>query len=296
MKPTTILIATLLLFLACKGDYPEYDATGVFEAKEIIISSEATGRLMAFPIEEGQLLEAGQQVGYIDTITFHLRKKQLRAQINALLSKQPSIHTQIAALQEQLQAQQQEQDRIRNLVKAGAATPKQLDDINAQVEIVKKELAARMSSLSISSRSLLQETVPLQVQIEEIDNQISKCIIINPIRGTVLTKYAEENEITTPARPLYRIADLSTLILRAYFTGDQLPGIRVGQEVTVLADAGDGKWKSLPGHISWISDKAEFTPKTIQTRDERANLVYAVKIRVKNDGSLKTGMYAEVKL
>ena len=296
MKSLTLYALLFASCLAsCKDRETDYDAAGVFEAKETIISAEASGKIIAFKAEEGDLLKPNEYLGYVDTTSLSLKKRQLQAQINALLSRKPDIATQIASLQQQLQTAKREQERVSNLVKAGAATPKQLDDINAQVDVLKKQIAAQMSSLSTSSESISQEAIPLQVQIEQVNEQIDNSLIINPTQGTVLTTYVEENEFAAPGKPLYRIADLSSIILRAYITGDQLPAVKPGQQVTVLVDSGKQEYKSYPGKITWISEKAEFTPKTIQTRDERANLVYAIKILVKNEGFLKTGMYAEVK-
>jgi HlyD family secretion protein len=211
-----------------------------------------------------------------------------------VLSRKPEIATQTASLKEQLKATEKERTRIDNMVKADAATPKQLDDINAQVEIIKKQIDARYSSLDLSSSSITKETLPLQVQIQQLDDQLNKCRIVNPVNGTVLTKYVLQNDVTTTGKSLYEIADLSTLILRAYVSGDQFSKVSLNQKVKVMVDNGPGKYKEYEGVIEWISDKAEFTPKTIQTKDERANLVYAVKIKVTNDGKLKIGMYGEV--
>lgn len=291
------LIIILAAFVAgCAGGEIKYDASGTFEAVETIVSAEANGIIKRFTIEEGQELKANQVVGYVDSVQLYLKKKQLEAQIAAVLSKKPNIATQIASLQEQLRQAQREQTRVENLLKADAATQKQLDDATAQVEIIKKQIAAQESSLGITSKSINEESGPLTVQIAQLEDQLSKCKIVNEVNGTVLTKYAEVNEMTATGKPLYKIADLSEIILRAYVTGDQLPYLKLGQHVTVLIDAPENSYKEYPGEIQWISSKAEFTPKTIQTKDERANLVYAVKIRVKNDGLIKIGMYGEVKL
>lgn len=291
------LIIILAAFVAgCAGGEIKYDASGTFEAVETIVSAEANGIIKRFTIEEGQELKANQVVGYVDSVQLYLKKKQLEAQIAAVLSKKPNIATQIASLQEQLRQAQREQTRVENLLKADAATQKQLDDATAQVEIIKKQIAAQESSLGITSKSINEESGPLTVQIAQLEDQLSKCKIVNEVNGTVLTKYAEVNEMTATGKPLYKIADLSEIILRAYVTGDQLPKLKLGQHVTVLIDAPENSYKEYPGEIQWISSKAEFTPKTIQTKDERANLVYAVKIRVKNDGLIKIGMYGEVKL
>lgn len=234
-------------------------------------------------------------IGYIDSLQLYLKKRQLEAQIKATLSKKPDISAQLAALQEQLKAAERDQVRYTNLLKDDATTRKQVDDINSQVAILKRQIAAQQSSLAISTGSISEETNPLKVQIAQTNDQLEKCRIINPITGTVLTKYAERNEMASPGKALYKIADLSSLNLRAYVTGDQLPKIKLNQKVKVLTDNGKDSYKEQQGTIIWINDKAEFTPKTIQTKDERANLVYAVKIKVPNDGSLKIGMYGEVK-
>lgn len=294
MKKSIIIAA--LIFSACTSNKNQYDASGTFEAVETIISSEATGQIKQFTIEEGQELKKGEVAGYIDSTQLYLKKKQLEAQIAAVLSRRPDMAAQIASLQEQLKQAEREQQRITNLLKSDAATQKQLDDATAQVAIIKKQIGAQESSLGITSKSINEESAPLTVQIEQLNDQLAKCKIINEVNGTVLTKYAEANEMTITGKPLYKIADLSSITLRAYITGDQLPSIKLNQKVNVLVDANDkDAYTEHEGIIQWISDKAEFTPKTIQTKDERANLVYAVKIKVTNNGSLKIGMYGEVK-
>lgn len=286
-------IATMLT--ACNDKKVSFDASGSFEAEETIISSEATGTIKQFDIEEGQTLEAGQTIGYIDSLQLYLKKKQLEAQVIAILGKKPNIPVQLSALQEQLRTTEKERTRVANLVKGDAATPKQLDDINAQIEVLKKQIEAQKSTLSISAEGLGKDVVPLQVQIEQLNDQLAKCQIINPASGTVLSKYAEANEMTAAGKPLYKIANLSNIILRVYITGDQLPQVKLNQQVKVLTDNGKGGYKETTGTIVWINDKAEFTPKTIQTKDERANMVYAIKVKVKNDGAYKIGMYGEIK-
>lgn len=294
-NPLLLCFSSLLLLGSCKSDKASFDASGSFEAEEILISSEVNGTIKELTIEEGQTLKAGQYIGYIDSVQLYLKKKQLEAQIDAVLSKRPDVAVQLAALKEQLKTAEKEQKRISNLVKADAATTKQLDDINASIELIKKQTEAQRSSLDISSEGIGKETVPLGVQVEQVNDQLRKCRIINPINGTVLSKYANANETAVQGRPLYKIADLSTIILRAYITGDQLPRLKLNQQVTVHTDDGEGGFKQAQGRVSWISDKAEFTPKTIQTKDERANMVYAIKVTVKNDGSYKIGMYGELK-
>lgn len=292
---TSVIIAgSLLLTVSCNKNQDTFDASGSFEAEETIISAEAQGALKAFNIQEGQTLQAGQNVGYIDSVQLYLKKKQLEAQVTAVLGKKPNIPAQLSALQEQLRTAEKEKIRIANLVKGDAATPKQLDDINAQIDVLKRQIEAQKSSLSISSEGISKDVIPLQVQIEQLEDQLSKCNLINPVNGTVLTKYAEANEIASVGKPLYKIADLSNIILRAYITGNQLPKIKLNQTVKVLTDDGKGGYQETTGTIIWISDKAEFTPKTIQTKDERANMVYAIKVKVKNDGFYKIGMYGEI--
>lgn len=290
-----LMLSGTLIFSACNKSEPEFDASGAFEAEETVISAEANGTIRQLDIEEGQELQAGQQIGYIDSTQLYLKKKQLEAQINAVLSRKPDIAKQIASLEEQLKAAEKEQQRVINLFKADAATQKQVDDVDAQVEVLKKQVTATESSLGTTTSSLSQEVVPLHVQIDQLEDQLEKCRIVNPIDGTVLVKYAEVNEMAAAGKPLYKIADLSTLILRAYVTGNQFSEIQLGQKMKVLVDGKDSEYKEYEGEITWISNKAEFTPKTIQTKEERADMVYAIKIKVANDGFLKLGMYAEVK-
>jgi HlyD family secretion protein len=295
MKSFSIIALLALTMSACGNKTTDADASGSFEAEETIISANATGTILQLNVDEGQTLKEGQQIGYIDSLQLYLKKKQLEAQITSTLSQRPDVAAQIAALQVQLKTAEREQQRLTNLVKADAATQKQLDDANAQVDLLKKQIAAQQSSLGITSGSITQQAAPLQVQIEQIDDQLEKCRIINPVNGTVLAKYAEQNEMATMGKPLYKIADISSLTLRAYITGSQLAQVKLNQEVKVLVDDGKEGFREYKGTLTWISDKAEFTPKTILTKEERTNLVYAIKIKVKNDGLLKLGMYAEVK-
>lgn len=310
MKSNLFLIILAISVAACTNKDNVYDASGTFEAVETIVSAEATGRIVALNIEEGQLLKAGQNVGYIDSVQLYLKKKQLEAQIRATGSRLPDIVAQTNVYKQQQAVTQvrldnllYEQKRIQNLLKADAATPKQLDDITAQIkelqkqlDVIRKQDVAQASVLKTQTSGLRADVLPLYVQIEQINDQLAKSKIVNEVNGTVLSKYAETNEMAVSGKPLYKVADLSTIILRAYVTGDQLAKIKLNQKVKVLVDDADGKYRELGGEIEWISSKAEFTPKTIQTKDERANLVYALKIRVKNDGFLKIGMYGEVVL
>ncbi len=302
-------IALFILIISCQNEKNEFDASGAFEAEETIISAQATGTVQNFNIEEGQTLAAGQQVGSIDSIQLYLKKKQLEAQIRTIGSKTPEIAAQtgtfkkqIAVTESQINTLLVEKKRTENLLKADAATPKQLDDINGQLDMLQRQLdvirnqdIAQTSALSTQKSGLLSERSPLGIQVEQVEDQLAKCRIINPLKGMVLTKYIETNEMAVPGKPLYKIADLTGIIMRAYITGDQLSKVRQNQKIKVLVDDGADKYKEYEGLITWISNKAEFTPKTIQTKEERANMVYAIKALVKNDGFLKIGMYGEVK-
>ncbi len=295
MNKISFFMLAALLWLSSCTQKSKFDASGTFETEETIISSEGTGRIKEFKIEEGQTLKAGEYVGFIDTAQLYFNKKNLEAQIQAGLSRRPETAKQVASLQVQLESAQHEQARIKNLVKADAATQKQLDDQTFMVSQIQKQIDAQMSTLDISTTSINKETVPLHALIQQMNDQLNKCYLVNPINGTVLSKYARLDEEATPGKPLYKIADVSTLLLRAYITNDQFSQIKLGQKVKVFIDSTDAKYKEYEGTVTWISDKAEFTPKTIETKDERANLVWATKIAVKNDGYLKIGMYADVK-
>lgn len=309
MKKSILILISAAMLASC-SEKKSYDASGVFEADEILVSAEGTGLIKALRLGEGQVLKAGEAIGYIDTVQLHLKKKQVEAQIRAMGSRLPAIlpqtdvyNQQLALSQTRLENLLHEQKRIQNLVKADAATPKQADDIQAQIDevqkqmsVIRKQQTAQRSVLETQTASLRSDVLPLYVQIEQLNDQLAKCHIVNPIDGTVLTQYAEANEMAMAGKPLYKIANLSVMTLRAYVTGDQFSKIKLNQSVEVLVDGDPKAYKSYSGVIEWISDKAEFTPKTIQTKDERANLVYAVKIAVKNDGYLKIGMYGEVKL
>ncbi len=296
MNTKPILFIFCLVAASCGKNSGDYDASGNFEADEIIISSEATGKILKLDLTEGIQLKKGQAVGYIDTIQLSLRKKQLQYSIQATLARRPDAASQLSTIQKQIDTNEFEKKRVENLLKDDAATKKQLDDLNAQIEILRKQYNSLQTSLNITTRSLQSETLPLQAQIEQLQDQIKKSIIVNPIDGTVLEKYAEQDEVVTPGKAIYKIADLSQIILRIYISGDQLSSVKLGQTIKVTVDDVNGGSKQYEGAVEWVSDKAEFTPKTIQTKDERANLVYAVKVRVKNDGYLKLGMYADVNL
>ena len=294
-KFSILAIAGIALVSSCKNSENDYDAAGAFESVETIVSTEASGTIKEFKVEEGQELKPGQYVGYIDSTQLYLKKKQIEAQIQAVLSGRPDAAKQVAVLQEQLKNAEKEQKRFTSLVAGGAGTQKQVDDISAQIEVIKKQIDAQTSTLGISSESISEQAPPLQRQIEQLNDQLSKYRIVNPIHGTVLTKYAQDHEVTMPGKALYKIAETDTLVLRAYVTGSQLSQAKLGEKIKVRVDKGAKQYGEYTGAISWISDKAEFTPKTIPTKDERADLVYAIKVRVVNDGFLKIGMYAEVK-
>lgn len=293
LKITLGIFFMMVIATSCKEER-QFDATGSFEADEYIISAEGMGTIKMLQIEEGKTVQQNEIIGYIDTIQLQLKREQIDAQIKAVLSRKPNIAIQISSLEEQLNGVKKEQQRFTRLVQNEAATQKQLDDINTQYQVLKKQLDALYSNLEINTEGLSNESVPLRIQKEQLDDQISKCIIVNPIKGTILSQYAKVNEMATTGKPLYKIADLSNIILRVYISGDQLSKVRLNQKVKVFTDAGDGKFKETEGIITWISDKSEFTPKTIQTKNERANLVYAIKVKVVNDGSYKIGMYGEI--
>ncbi len=289
---TGILLATALM--ACKSNKHEADAYGNFEAVETIVSAEGTGKILVFGVEEGMILPADTIVGWIDSTQLHLKKTQLQANIKAVLSKRPDAGPQLQVIREQIATQKREQQRITNLLNARAATSKQLDDINAQIAVLEKQYTSLASSLQTQTTGLTSETQPLQAQVAQVNDQLSQTRITNPLHGTVLTKYVEKGEVVNYGKALYKIADLSEIILRAYVGEEQLGQVKIGAPVTVLTDAPEGKYRELKGTITWVSAAAEFTPKVIQTKEERTNLVYAVKVKVKNEGSIKIGMPGEL--
>ena len=288
-------IAILMLTASC-GKQTTFDAQGTFEATEIVVSSEATGKILHFEAEEGTLVEAGQQVGAMDSLQLHLQRKQLIAQQSALLNSRPDIKKQVSSLREQITKQKSELQRVENMLRDGAATQKQHDDINAHIRVLEGQLEATLSTLGKNTASINDNSASLEAQIAALDDRIAKCHIIAPTNGTVLVKYAEAGELATVGKPLMKIANLEKIYLRAYFTSDQLANIRLGDTVKVIADFGGDEQHEYEGRIAWISSESEFTPKNIQTKNSRANLVYAVKIAVKNDGRLKIGLAGEVRL
>ena len=306
MKKIT-LITALAALIACNNKH-QFDASGNFEADEVIVSAQQTGQLIDYDVEEGKTLTEGQKVGQINVALLKIQKEQVEATIASLKEKTQNPADQVALIRSQLEVQraqlaQQEREltRTQNLVRGGAATQKQLDDLSALIDQLRKQIAVTENQLKVSltnintqNRNVLSQEAPLQKNAEAVQEQINQGDIINPIAGTVLTNYALKGEMQTFGKPLYKIANTDVLTLKAYITGDQLSQIKLGQQVTVRTDAGKGEYRTYQGEIIWISQESEFTPKTIQTKSERANLVYAIKIKVKNDGFLKIGMYGEV--
>ena len=288
MKKIAILLTAIIL-ISCNKNNEKADAYGNFEATEITVSSESNGKIEFLNVEEGEQLKKGSLVGLIDTLQLHYNREQLKASIETVQSKSTSVLSQINVLNEQLKTAKIEQTRIQNMYAENAATKRQIDEIDGKVKVIEKQI----SSVQTQNAPILNEIKSIKVQIEKLDDQIKKSKITNPVDGTVLTKYAEPSEITAFGKPLYKIANLNEMELRVYVTETQLVQIKIGQKVTVAIDA-DNDTKKYEGNITWISAQAEFTPKVIQTKEERANLVYAVKVAVKNDGSLKIGMPAEV--
>ena len=286
----------LLLILAGCSRSESFDATGTFEATEVTVSAEASGRVLAFNVNEGDRIEQGQTVGTIDTVQLYLQKMQLERQIASVRSNRPDISKQVTALQEQIAQQETERTRVKRLLDDGAATTKQLDDIDASLKILNGQLEATLSTLRNNTASIDENSSSIELQIAQVEDRLAKCRIVSPVTGTVLAKYAETGELASTGRPLMKVADLDHIYLRAYFTSEQLAALQLGQEVTVTADFGADEQYEYPGHIIWIASESEFTPKNIQTRNTRANLVYAVKIAVENDGRLKIGLYGEVNL
>ena len=284
------------MMAACGGNEKAYDATGTFEATETTVYAEQSGALLTCSVNEGDHIEAGKEVGRIDTTQTWLKIRQLDATKEVYQSQKPDMERQIAATRQQLSKAQQDEQRYRELVADGAAPSKMLDDASSQVKVLQKQLDAQISSLSTSTRSLDKQTVAANVQIEQLRDMLRKCHIVTPTKGTVLEKYVERGEFVAIGKPLFKIADTEQMFMRAYVTSAQLQNIRIGQHVKVFADYGNGQKKAYDGTVSWISSRSEFTPKTILTDDERADLVYAVKVAIKNDGYVKIGMYGEVVL
>lgn len=289
-----LFIMTAATLAACSKDKSTFDATGTFEATEVIVSAGTAGKIVQMQVDEGQSIEANALAAIVDTTQLYLKKMQVQAQIKAVLSREPDIPSQLAALQEQIRVANQEKKRSANLVQAGVAPQKQLDDINNQIAVLEKQLDAQRTILQTNTGAIYAEVDPLTQQVAQLDDQLDQSRVLNPIKGTVLVTYAEQGEYTAPGKALYKVADLRNMQLRAYISGNQLPLIKLGQSVKVMVDNGTDGYTEHKGTLEWISEKAEFTPKSIMTQDERSNLVYAIRIAVPNDGSIKIGMYGEV--
>lgn len=295
MKKFLLYGITAILVTSCQSK-PDYDATGIFEATTVTVSAETNGKILSLDISEGDSVTNGQGVAIIDTTLLVLQYKQLQSRQSSTESSSPDIAAQAASLRSQIAHQQNECERIARLLADGAATQKQSDDANAALRTLRAQLDGLLSTLGKNRSSISDNAVALQYQKEQIGEQIQKSRISAPITGTVLAKYAEAGEYASPGRPLFKVADLNDIYLRSYFTANQLADLKIGQKVTVIADFGGEEQFEYPGRITWIAQESEFTPKSIQTNDTRANLVYAVKIAVKNDGRLKLGQYGEVRL
>ena len=295
MKKLMIMAAGLAILASCGNSDKEYDATGVFEATEVTVAAEQSGALMMFDVNEGDEIALGKEVGLIDTTQIWLKIQQAGATKAVYQSQKPDMEKQIAATRQQLVKARQDQQRYKELVADGAAPSKLLDDATNQVQVLQKQLDAQISSLNTQLSTLNSQLSTVDVQVSQLMDQLQKCHITTPIKGTVLEKFVERGEFVAVGKPLFRMADTQQMFIRAYVTSAQLKDIKIGQKVKVFADYGDGQKKEYEGRVSWISSRSEFTPKTIQTDDERADLVYAIKVAIKNDGYVKIGMYGEVK-
>ena len=295
MKKIYVLAGVALMMAACGNNEKEYDATGTFEATETTVFAEQSGALLSFDVNEGDMIEAARQVGLIDTTQTWLKIQQLGATKEVYQSQKPDMERQIAATRQQLAKARQDEQRYRELVADGAVPSKMFDDASNQVKVLQRQLDAQISSLSTNTRALDKQTAAADVQIDQLRDMLRKCHVVTPTKGTVLEKYVERGEFVGVGKPLFKIADTQDMYMRAYVTSAQLQDIKLGQKVKVFADYGDNQRKEYAGTVSWISSRSEFTPKTILTDDERADLVYAVKIAIKNDGYVKIGMYGEVK-
>lgn len=297
MKQTYLLpaLAITLTLTGCNST-PDYDATGIFEAITVTIPSETTGKILMLDISEGDSITIGQPVAVIDTTVLTLQQRQILSQQQSAVASSPDISAQASSLRSQIAHQRHETERLQRLLADGATTQKQYDDAEAMLRTLQGQLDALLSTLGNNRNSISENAAALCYQSDQIAEQITKSRIMSPITGTVLAKYAEPGEFATPGKPLCKVANLNDIYLRAYFTVGQLADLKLGQKVTVIADFGGDKQYEYPGKITWIAQESEFTPKSIQTKDSRANLVYAVKISVKNDGRLKLGQYGEVRL
>jgi len=294
-KLNMLVLCMLFLGLSCSDKGSQKDATGVFEATEVIVSAEANGKLLRFEVQEGQQLKKNAILGQIDTIQLALKKMQLRANQLAVLASKPDLPSQVGAIEKEIDKLEFEKRRTQKLIEGDVATQKQLDDIESKLLVLRAQLKAQKKSLGSSIDAIDAQYNAMEVQIDQLNDQISRCQIKSPIDGSILVKFTEEGEFVNVGKPLFKVANMETMVLRAYVTAQQLKDLQVNQEVKVLAEFGADETKDYSGLITWISDKSEFTPKTIQTQDERANLVYAVKVTVRNNGYLKIGMYGGLK-
>ncbi|HRW21069.1 MAG TPA: HlyD family efflux transporter periplasmic adaptor subunit [Bacteroidales bacterium] len=291
MKSNILFLVVIVLLASCKNNKNGSDAFGTFEATETTISSESAGKIQWIKIEEGQAINAGDTIALVDTVQLSLKREALLAQQKAASNKANYILAQVKVIEEQIKTSLVEKNRLEKLFKDGAATQQQLDNINGLLAVYEKQI----STIETQNAPVINELEAYDKQIAQLTDQINRSYVVNPVSGTVLTKYSEANEIVNQGKALYKIADLNDIFLRAYVSGAQLPNIKLEQKVKVLADKNESELKEYEGVVTWISSTAEFTPKIIQTKEERVNLVYAVKIKVKNDGSLKIGMPGEVK-
>ena len=292
-----IIIAAIVLTClgACEEEKSEWDASGVFETTDVIVAAKSVGEIKMLNVEEGMEVRANEQLGYIDTAQLAMQKGQLNATQVATVSRKLNENTQVSALRQQIENLKKERVRFEELYKENAGTQKAIDDIDYQIKVLEQQIAAASEQVTTTNQSLSGQSASMNAQRAQLNDQISNAFISSPIDGTILTKYAQQGEFAAPGRALFKVGDLKNMKLRAYITADQLTTVKIGQKVKVYADQGKAERKEYVGEVVWISDKAEFTPKTIQTRDERANLVYAIKIAVENDGLIKRGMYGDVK-
>lgn len=288
------MAAAAVMAVSCNANRSGYDAEGYFEATEVTVSAEANGRILYFSAGEGDRVDAGVVLGCVDTVQLDLTRRQLEKSVESVLNNRPDISSQLQVLEEQLKTVGKEKERISRLLADGAATRKQMDDVEAQEAVIRGQINAQQKALAGSVSSLDAQSAGILLQIEQVKDQLSKCRIVSPVSGTILTKYAQAGEFVSAGRPLFKVADLDKVCLRAYVTSAQLSQITIGQEVKVYSDYGKGYSREYTGRITWISDRSEFTPKNIQTDDERKNLVYAVKVAVDNDGLIKLGMYGGI--
>jgi HlyD family secretion protein len=296
MKTSNLLaLFSLMLIMSCTDSQSGKDATGVFEATEVIVSAESAGKLMRLTVHEGQQLKKDEILGLIDTIQLSLQKMQLRANQLSLRASKPDVPSQVGAIEKEIEKLEFEKQRTQKLLEGDVATQKQLDDIQSQLDVLRARLKAQKKSLGSSVAAIDAQYEAMEVQMDQLNDQIARCQIKSPIDGSLLVKYAEQGEFVNLGKPLFKVANMEEMVLRAFVTVEQLKALQINQKVTVLAEFGAEETKEYEGEITWISDQSEFTPKTIQTQDERANLVYAIKVSLKNDGVLKIGMYGGLK-